>query len=79
MAQNEYGIINTHHISGAGGWDYIALHKGNIHVSRGTQVNILNQITGDSFGFIPHANGVHGIAFNDELGEAIQAMEDRIM
>jgi YVTN family beta-propeller protein len=67
-AQNEYKIINVFHIQSAGGWDYIALNGGKIYVSHGVQVNILNQATGDSVGIVPHTNGVHGIAFNNELG-----------
>jgi len=67
QAQNEYKIVNTYHIASPGGWDYIALNGGKIYVSHGTQVNILSQATGDSVGFIPNTNGVHGIAFNNEL------------
>ena len=67
QAQNEYKIVNTYHIASPGGWDYIALNGGKIYVSHGTQVNILNQATGDSVGFISNTNGVHGIAFNNEL------------
>jgi YVTN family beta-propeller protein len=64
----DYKIINTYHIASPGGWDYIAVNDGKIYVSHGTQVNILNEATGDSIGFIPNTNGVHGIAFNNELG-----------
>lgn len=66
-AQNDYKIIKTYHILSAGGWDYIAINGGNLYVSHGTQVNVLNEANGDSVGVIPNTNGVHGIAFDNEL------------
>jgi len=69
FSQNtNYKVVKTYHIASAGGWDYIAVNSGNIYVSHGTQVNILNEASGDSVGFIPNTNGVHGIAFDPELG-----------
>lgn len=68
-AQNQdYKITTTYHIVSPGGWDYIAVNKGRIYVSHGTQVNILNEDSGDSVSFIPNTTGVHGIAFNNDLG-----------
>jgi YVTN family beta-propeller protein len=68
-AQQKEGpaIVKTFHISSAGGWDYIAVNRGKLYVSHGTQVNILDEITGDSLGYIPNTTGVHGIAFDNEL------------
>src|SRR5258706_12458876 len=59
-------VIKTFHIASGGGWDYIAIGPGNnrLYVSHGTQVNILNQATGDSIGVIENTTGVHGIAFD---------------
>lgn len=68
FAQNGYKIVNTYHIPSSGGWDYISVNKGKIYASHGTQVNILNEANGDSVGYIPNTNGVHGIAFDNELG-----------
>jgi len=65
---HEYKIVKTFHIASTGGWDYIAVNNGKIYVSHGTQVNILNEENGDSVGFIPNTTGVHGIAFDNELG-----------
>ena len=64
-----YHVINTFHIASPGGWDYIAVSpvNGNIYVSHSSQVNILNQNTGDSLGVIPNTTGVHGIAFAPEF------------
>lgn len=65
---HEYKIAATYHIASPGGWDYIAVHNGKLYVTHGTQVNILNEATGDSVGVIPNTAGVHGIAFDDALG-----------
>jgi YVTN family beta-propeller protein len=65
--KNDYKVVKTFHIASPGGWDYIAVNKGKIYVSHGTQVNILDEKTGDSLGFIPNTNGVHGIAFDNAL------------
>jgi len=69
ISQHEYKVIKTYHIASAGGWDYIAVNNGNVYVSHGTQVNILNEETGDSIGYIPNTTGVHGIAFVNELNK----------
>ncbi len=68
-AQAGYHVLNTFHIPGVGGWDYIAVSpiNGNVYVSHSSQVNILNQNTGDSVGVIPNTTGVHGIAFAPEF------------
>jgi DNA-binding beta-propeller fold protein YncE len=67
--QHEYKVVKVYHIASPGGWDYIAVHNGKLYVSHGTQVNILNEGTGDSLGFIPNTTGVHGIAFDNELNK----------
>ena len=71
-AQNSsFHVAKTFHIASAGGWDYIAVGPGNnrLYVSHGTQVNILDEKTGDSLGVIPNTTGVHGIAFVPSLGK----------
>jgi YVTN family beta-propeller protein len=57
-------IINTFHIKSAGSWDYLAINAGQLYVSHGTHVNILDKQTGDSLGIIEGTTGVHGIAFD---------------
>lgn len=66
-----YHISGSYHITSSGGWDYIAVGPGNnrLYVSHGTQVNILDETTGDSIGIIPNTAGVHGIAFVPSLGK----------
>lgn len=67
--KNEYHVSKTFHIASPGGWDYIAVNNGKIYVSHGSQVNILDEKTGDSIGYIPNTTGVHGIAFDNALGK----------
>ena len=64
----DYKVAKTFHIASSGGWDYIAVNNNKVYVSHGTQVNILDENTGDSIGVIPNTTGVHGIAFDNELG-----------
>jgi YVTN family beta-propeller protein len=70
-AQNSSGfhVAKTYKIASSGGWDYISVGaNGRIYASHGSQVNVLDEITGDSVGVIPNTTGVHGIAF-DETGK----------
>ena len=69
QAKHNYTIVKTFHIASNGGWDYIAVHNKKLYVSHGTQVNILDEVTGDSVSFIPNTTGVHGIAFDDALNK----------
>ncbi len=68
-AQNkiDYKVVKTFHIASPGGWDYISVNNGLVYVSHSTQVNILDENTGDSVGVIPNTTGVHGIAFDNDL------------
>ncbi|MDQ2862234.1 MAG: YncE family protein, partial [Bacteroidota bacterium] len=70
IAQNkiDYKVSKTFHIASSGGWDYIAVNNNKVYVSHGAQVNILDENTADSIGVIPNTTGVHGIAFDNELG-----------
>lgn len=71
FSQNSYHVAKTFHIASSGGWDYISVGPGNnrLYVSHSTQVNILDEKTGDSVGVIPNTTGVHGIAFVPSLGK----------
>jgi YVTN family beta-propeller protein len=64
-----YKVSKTFKIKSSGGWDYIAVNNHRLYVSHGSQVNILDERTGDSVGVIPHTDGVHGIAFINRLGK----------
>jgi YVTN family beta-propeller protein len=69
QAQTGIHLLHTFKIGGTGGWDYLlADHATNrLYVSHATQVNILNEKTGDSVGVIPNTAGVHGIALVPSL------------
>ncbi|MDP9230410.1 MAG: YncE family protein, partial [Bacteroidota bacterium] len=69
QSNHPYQVIKTYHIASGGGWDYIAVNDGKLYVSHSTQVNILDENSGDSIGIIPNTNGVHGIAFDNALGK----------
>jgi YVTN family beta-propeller protein len=60
-----FHVAGVFHIASSGGWDYLAVGPGNnrLYVSHGSQVNVLDETTGDSLGVIPNTIGVHGIAF----------------
>ncbi|HXB95955.1 MAG TPA: hypothetical protein VNU70_12385 [Puia sp.] len=65
-----FSVTNSFKIGSPGGWDYISVGPDKkIYVSHGTQVNILDQKTGDSVGVIPNTTGVHGIAFDERGGK----------
>src|SRR5690242_10239739 len=70
-AQQGFHVIQTFHIQSPGGWDYIAVGPENnrLYVSHSSQVNILDESTGDSIGVIENTAGVHGIAFDRSLGK----------
>jgi len=64
-----YKVTTRFKIASGGGWDYISVNDHKLYVSHGTQVNILDESTGDSLGYIPNTIGVHGIAFIPALGK----------
>lgn len=63
-----FAVAKIYHIQSPGGWDYLAVNNGKLYVSHSSQVNVLNEETGDSIGVLPNTPGVHGIAFDSELG-----------
>lgn len=69
--KNTLKVVNSFHISGEGGWDYLAVSPVHdwLYVSHGTAVNIINKKTGDSVALIDNTIGVHGIAFDPENGK----------
>ena len=67
FSQTSYKVVKTYLIKSSGGWDYIAVNNGKVYVSHGTQVNVLDEKSGDSVGVIEGTTGVHGIAFDNDL------------
>jgi YVTN family beta-propeller protein len=71
-AQEKTGfhVLKDIPIASTGGWDYITVDGPGkrIYTSHGNQVNILTT-AGDSVGYIPNTQGVHGIALVKSLGK----------
>ena len=67
----QYHVTRTFSAGGDGKWDYIALNPvtGQLYAAHGTQVNILDKVTGDSTGIIANTTGVHGVAFAPKFGK----------
>jgi DNA-binding beta-propeller fold protein YncE len=66
-----YHTGKTFHIPSGGGYDYITVDTGSnrLYVSHGSQVNIVDKVTGDSIGVIKTEKDVHGIAVVQALGK----------
>jgi YVTN family beta-propeller protein len=72
-AQQKTGfhVLADFAIHSTGGWDYITADGAakRVYVSHGNQVNVLDAATGDSLGYIPNTQGVHGIAIATEFNK----------
>jgi len=68
----EYKIAGSIHLTGDGGWDYLAVDEinQNLFVSHSTQVNIINLKSNKQIAVIPETPGVHGIAIANDLNRA---------
>jgi DNA-binding beta-propeller fold protein YncE len=69
--KSAYHISASFPINSAGGYDYLTVDPASekLYVSHGSQVNVLNKITGDSIGVIKTEKDVHGIALVPALGK----------
>lgn len=67
QGKSQHKVLKSYAISSGGGWDYISVNDGKIYASHGTQVNIIDEKTGDSLGYIPNTTGVHGVAFDNVM------------
>jgi len=67
----DYRITSTFHIVSGGGYDYTTVDSASnrLYLSHGTQVNVIDKVTGDSIGVIPTEKDVHGIALVHTLGK----------
>ena len=70
--KSEYKISNRIHLTGDGGWDYLAVDEvnGRLFVSHSTQVNVVDLKSGEQIAVIPDTKGVHGIAIANDLNKA---------
>jgi DNA-binding beta-propeller fold protein YncE len=66
-----YRVTNTFYIKSGGGYDYTTVDSASnrLYLSHGTQVNVIDKVTGDSIGVIPTEKDVHGIALVHALGK----------
>jgi DNA-binding beta-propeller fold protein YncE len=64
-------VAKVFQIASGGGYDYLTVDSASnkLYVSHGTQVNVLNKVTGDSIGVISSKKDVHGIALVHALGK----------
>ena len=69
--QSSYRISGEFTIRSGGGYDYMTVDTTTekLYISHGSQVNILNKVTGDSLGVIKTEKDVHGIALVHALGK----------
>jgi DNA-binding beta-propeller fold protein YncE len=71
QSKGGYQIAGTFHIKSDGGYDYTTVDSASerLYISHGSQVNILDKISGDSFGVVKAEKDVHGIALVHALGK----------
>jgi YVTN family beta-propeller protein len=64
-ASSGYHILKTITLGGDGGWDYLNLDPatGNLFITRGTHVMVVDPRAGKVVGDIPDLVGIHGTAF----------------
>jgi YVTN family beta-propeller protein len=64
-APSGYHILNTVTLGGEGGWDYLNLDPatGNLFITRGTHVMVVDPATGKLVGDITGLQGIHGTVF----------------
>src|SRR5437588_1529174 len=65
MAAPGYHIVSSFTLGGDGGWDYLNLDpaSGNLFITRGTHVMVVNPTTGKLLTDITGLQGIHGTAF----------------
>jgi DNA-binding beta-propeller fold protein YncE len=71
FAQAQYRVTKVFHIQSGGGYDYTTVDSASdrLYLSHGSQVNVLNKMTGDSMNVIKTEKDVHGIALAHEFGK----------
>jgi len=70
--QTQYKIAKTIHLTGNGGWDYLAVDEvnQNLFVSHSSQVNVVSLKSNEQIAEIKETPGVHGIAIANDLNRA---------
>jgi DNA-binding beta-propeller fold protein YncE len=70
LAQDQWGIENTFHVGGEGGFDYITLdaQSHRLYVPRSTHTMVIDAESGKLLSDIPGQKHNHGVALAPELG-----------
>ncbi len=68
-AQSNYKVANKFSVEGDGGWDYLSVDdsQDRLYISHGTVVQVMNTKDGKIIGTVKNLNGVHGIAFSENM------------
>jgi DNA-binding beta-propeller fold protein YncE len=68
-AQTTLKVLNTFHVGGAGGWDYVTVDASNrrLFVTRSTHTQAIDEETGKVLGDIPGQIRSHGVALAPEF------------
>jgi YVTN family beta-propeller protein len=67
-AQGPYKILNTWHLTDAGGWDYLLIDSDahRLYITRGDHVDVVDASDGKQLGTISGLHGTHGVALNPD-------------
>ncbi len=70
VAQTDWKVLNTFHIGGDGGWDYVTIDtpQHRLFVTRSTHTIAVDEETGKMLGDIPGQVRSHGVALAPALG-----------
>lgn len=70
LAQTDWGVLNTFHIGGQGGWDYLTpdsqTHR--LYVPRATHTLVIDEASGKVLADIPGQKNAHGVALAPKAG-----------
>ena len=70
LAQTEWDVVNTFHIGGQGGWDYLTVDPQThlLYVPRTTHTMVIDTQSGRTVADIPGQKNAHGVAIAPEAG-----------
>jgi len=70
LAQGNWKVVNTFHVGGDGGWDYVTIDAANhrLFVTRSTHTIAVDEQSGSVLGDIPDQVRSHGVALVPALG-----------
>src|SRR3954449_2089427 len=75
-----YHIVSTFTLGGDGGWDYLNLDpaSGNLFITRGTHVMVVNPTDGKLVGDFTGLQAIHGTAFVGDRAFVSEGGADRL-